>query len=214
MMTGLQALAEKLQERLHMPLPGKQAHEPLRAVSAAGPFPDFKHKSPPKPGSVLILLFEDQGEILFPLTRRNEYAGAHSGQVSFPGGKAEPGETPQETALREAEEEIGVAASSIQVVGTLSEFFVIPSNFMVTPVIGIMAAPPSFTPDPKEVSKILLPSLNQILPETAITTKEILAAGRYPMIAPHFDIEGHVVWGATAMMLNEFRMVVREVQGL
>ena len=202
---------EKLRARLKGPLPGSAAHEPLRAVSTGGVRPSFDHKVPPKPGSVLVLLYPDGDQIKFPLTQRAEYTGAHSGQVSFPGGKAEPGENVVQTALREAEEEIGIPASNVTVIGCLSEFFVIPSNFMVTPVVGFLQAKPLFIPDPIEVVKVLEGSVEGLIREDAIHVKEILAARVYQLRAPHFLIDHEIVWGATAMMLNEFRTVLREI---
>ncbi|MBX2963310.1 MAG: CoA pyrophosphatase [Cyclobacteriaceae bacterium] len=166
---------------------------------------------PPKPGSVLILLYPESNEIYFPLIKRPDYLGTHSGQVSLPGGKAEAGETVFDTALREAQEEIGIHPSRVKVLGTLSEFFVIPSNFLVTPVIGVAEGKPQWVPDQHEVARVLQGRLENILNENAIRTQEIMAAGRYRMLAPHFEVEGEIVWGATAMMLNEFRWVVNEL---
>ncbi len=202
---------DSLAARLRQPLPGADAHEPLRAVSIGSIKPKFEHKSPPKPGSVLILLYPDGNHINFPLTLRADYLGTHSGQISFPGGKAEVGESAIDTALREAEEEIGINRNDIKVVGTLSQFFVIPSNFLVTPVVAYTESKPSFTADPFEVAKIIEGSLEELIKEDAIKSKEILAAKTYQLMAPHFEIEGEIVWGATAMMLNEFRMVVRSL---
>lgn len=200
-----------LANQLNNPLPGPLAHEPLRATPIGPIKPKFEHQVHPKPGSVLILLYEEEGKILFPLTKRPDYLGTHGGQISLPGGKAEPGESTIDTALREAEEEIGVSAKQVEILGTLSEFFVIPSNFMVTPVVGFLKGSPVFNPDPKEVVKILHGSLDELVLDDAVRTKEILAAKMFPMLAPHFEIEEEVVWGATAMILNEFRMVVREL---
>ncbi len=198
-----------LANQLKTPLPGPLAHEPLRATPIGPIKPKFEHQVQPKPGSVLILLYEEEGKILFPLTKRPDYLGTHGGQISLPGGKAEPGESIIDTALREAEEEIGVSVKQIEILGTLSEFFVIPSNFMVTPVVGFLKGSPMFNPDPKEVVKVLHGSLDELVRDDAVHTKEILAAKMFPMMAPHFEIEEEVVWGATAMILNEFRMVVR-----
>jgi 8-oxo-dGTP pyrophosphatase MutT (NUDIX family) len=203
-------LIDKLTERLTQALPSALAHDPLRAIPVGKVIPKFEHKLPPRMGSVLILLYEDNGRILFPLTRRAEYNGAHSGQISLPGGKAEPGEDAIETALREAEEEIGVPRGNVRVIGRLSEFFVIPSNFLVTPVVATVDVP-KFTPDPHEVVRILHCDINDLVREDAIRVSEITAAGAYRMQAPHFEIEGEIVWGATAMMLNEFRIVLQEV---
>ncbi len=201
-----------LATRLKQPLPGADAHEPLRAVPMGAIKPKFEHKTPPKPGSVLILLYPNGEQINFPLTLRADYAGTHSGQISFPGGKAEAGESAIDTALREAEEEIGINRKDIKVIGTLSQFFVIPSNFLVTPVVAFAEARPSFKSDSFEVAKIIEGSLKELIREDAIKSKEILAAKTYQLMAPHFEIEGEIVWGATAMMLNEFRMVVKSLE--
>ncbi len=208
----LEELKPKLSARLKQSLPGRIAHEPMRAQPVGSVIPNFEHKLPPKPGSVLILLYEENGIIKFPLTKRQEYAGAHSGQISFPGGKAEPGEDAIQTALREAHEEIGVDLNHVQVLGVLSDFFVIPSNFLVAPVVAI-SHQKVFTPDPYEVAKILSGNILDLVKDDAIKEKEILAAGKFTMMAPHFEIEGEVVWGATAMMLNEFRMILQEAIG-
>lgn len=202
---------EQLREKLRGPLPGASAHEPMRAQAVGDKRPVFEHKSPPKPGSVLILLYPDRGEIKFPLTKRPEYLGTHSGQVSLPGGKAEHDETAIETALREGEEEIGIRSGDVEVIGVLSNFFVIPSNFLVTPVVGIQRTRPLFTPDPIEVVRVLEGTISELLREDAVAVKEITAAKVYRLNAPHFLIEDELVWGATAMMLNELRMVVREI---
>jgi 8-oxo-dGTP pyrophosphatase MutT (NUDIX family) len=202
---------ERLEQRLAQPLPGATAHEVMRATPVGKVLPKFEHKLPPRPGSVLILLYPDQDKIVFPLIQRPEYAGAHSGQVSLPGGKAEPGENTITTALREGEEEIGISAHEVKVIGALSDFFVIPSNFLVTPVIGYVSSAPVLTPDAIEVDRILFGNVPDLIHDEAIKSKEILAAGRFAMQAPYFDVEGQVVWGATAMMLNEFRTVLREV---
>lgn len=204
-------LISRLSQRLREPLPGASAHEPLRATPTGAFKPVFNHNTPPKPGSVLILLYPYEGRILFPLTKRPEYAGAHSGQVSLPGGKAEIGETAEQTALREGEEEIGVRPSGVEVLGRLSDFFVIPSNFVVSPVVAWQPERTPFTPDPVEVVRILEGTIEDLIREDAVQTREILAARTYPMIAPHFLIEEEIVWGATAMILNEFRLIIREV---
>lgn len=209
-MISVDLLVSFLGQRLHEPLPGPSSHEPLRATPIGNTLPNFDHKMPPKPGSVLILLYEEEGVVKFPLIKRPEYLGAHSGQISFPGGKAEPGETTIETALREGEEEIGIRASDIKVLGTLSTFFVIPSNFIVTPVVGFLSGTPNFHADTHEVARILQAELDDLLRPDAIKHREILAAGRFAMMAPHFEIDHEVVWGATAMMLNEFRSILLE----
>ena len=205
-------LIDRLKERLLDPLPGDSAHTAMRAIPIGDLTPRFDHSLPPKPGGVLILLYEDDaGLIRFPLIKRQEYSGAHSGQVSLPGGKAEQGEDPIVTALRECEEEIGVDRNSLVVLGRLTNFFVIPSNFIITPVVAIAASIPIFKPDPYEVARILSFPLQDLLNDDAIKQKEIVAAGKFRLMAPHFEIDGEIVWGATAMMLNEFRTILRDI---
>jgi 8-oxo-dGTP pyrophosphatase MutT (NUDIX family) len=210
-LTELDLLAEKLRARLALPLPGDQAHAPLRATPVGSVIPRFDHKVAPKPGSVLILLYPDNDQILFPLIKRPDYLGAHSGQISLPGGKAEPGEDYIQVALREGEEEVGIRKESVKVIGRLSDFFVIPSNFLVVPVIGYVNHKPLFVPDPVEVVKIISGDINELMSEESVKEKEILAAGKFRMNAPHFEIEEEIVWGATAMMLNEFRIVLKSI---
>ena len=203
-------LCRRLKERLMHPLPGQHAHDMFRAKPVGDVIPRFDHKHPPRPGGVIILMYEDAGIVKFPLIKRPDYPGAHGGQVSFPGGKAEPGEDAVQTALRECEEEIGVNRSDVVVLGKLSDFLVIPSNYLVTPIIAYVDPKPLFNPDPFEVSRILEARLQDVTADHAIKQKEILAAGKYRMMAPHFEIENEIVWGATAMMLNEFRLVLSD----
>lgn len=205
------AFVSHLEKRLRLPLPGAAAHEPMRATPVGNVRPKFDHVSPPKPGSVLILLYPDQGAVKFPLTLRPDYGGTHSGQVSLPGGKAEAGETYVQTALRECEEEIGVRKEGIRVIGRLTDFFVIPSNFIVVPVVGVIERRPAFTADATEVVRILEGDVAALAGADAVKEKEITVANRFQMLAPHFEIDGQVVWGATAMMLNEFRVVVQSI---
>jgi len=205
-------LINKLEVRLAQTLPAALAHEAMRAIDSTGRPPQFNHSVPPKPGSVLLLLYPGvDGAIHFPLIKRPDYTGTHSGQVSFPGGKAEAGETKIQTALREAEEEVGVHPSDVTVLGVMSDFFVVPSNFMVTPVVGYAKKRPQFVPDKIEVVRILEGDVRSLLPAESIHVSEIVVAKTYKLNAPHFVIDNEMVWGATAMMLNEFRVIVREV---
>lgn len=205
-------LIQKLEVRLGQDLPAALAHEVMRAVDATGKPPQFKHTAPPKPGSVLILIYPGiDGAIHFPLEKRAEYPGAHSGQISFPGGKAEVGESAIQTALREAEEELGIHPSEVMVLGVLSNFFVVPSNFLVTPVVGYASKRPQFVADKVEVVRILEGDIRSLLPSEAIRVSEIVVAKTYKLQAPHFIVENEMVWGATAMMLNEFRVLLNEI---
>ncbi len=207
----LAEISPLLESRLSKPLPASAAHDRMRATSRGKLRPKIDNTNPPRPGAVLILLYEDDGLIRFPLIQRAEYVGAHSGQISLPGGKSEQGEVPIETALRETEEEIGIDRHSPNVLGALSNFLVIPSNFMITPVVATLAGTPIFRPDPHEVAGLLLGTLEELVHEEAIKEKEIVVSGQFRMMAPHFEIENNIVWGATAMVLNELRAILREI---
>jgi 8-oxo-dGTP pyrophosphatase MutT (NUDIX family) len=206
----LSSVTAFLQQRLSRALPGASAHELMRAQPVGNLRPIFKNEVSPRPGGVLILLYEKNGEIYFPLIKRPEYGGHHSGQVSFPGGKAEKDEDRIMAALREGEEEIGIHRESVTVIGQLSDFHVIPSNFLVTPVIGILNAAPVFTPDPVEVAKILSVSLDDLTKADGLLQGEIVVNG-YKLLAPHFMMDGEMVWGATAMILSEFKYILNEI---
>jgi 8-oxo-dGTP pyrophosphatase MutT (NUDIX family) len=204
----LPALTAWLKERLNQPLPGSRAHEEMKAVPVGEKF-TINHSGNPKSGGVLILLYPNKGEVYLPLILRSSYNGAHSGQISFPGGKSELNESPESTALREAREEIGVNPEAVKLIGKLSPHYVIPSNILVQPVIGVSESKPDFLPDAREVVTVIEFKISSILSPDSIRNG-IIKAGNYTLNAPFFNSEAGNVWGATAMMLNEFRFLLNE----
>lgn len=167
-------------------------------------------KSDPIKSAVLILFFEDEdAHLKFPLIQRPTYKGAHSGQIAFPGGKAEYADPDLTyTALREAHEEIGVDPGAVEVVGNLSDLLITVSNFIVTPVIGFIREQPDYVLDKQEVESVLEADLYDLLNPEKRKEGEVLARGKYRIRTPYFEIENRIVWGATAMMLNELSIVV------
>ena len=129
----------------------------------------------------------------------------HSGQISFPGGSWEDSDGSLEAvALREAHEEIGIPPAQIQVLGRLTELYIPVSNFMVHPFVGIIHGTPTFSPQPGEVAHILTPPVHQFFsPEYQKTTDLSLAENLTIRNVPYFEVDGRVVWGATAMILSE-----------
>lgn len=201
----------RLEQRLQEPLPGEVAREKMMATPLNGQKFKLNHEQPPRPGGVMLLLYPHEGKIYLPLTRRPDYNGVHSGQVSFPGGKAEQEDHSLiETALRETEEEIGVQRSEVRIIGQLSEFFVAASNFQVLPVVGYLEEKPRFEPDATEVAAVLEARLDQLLDPTYQKVRDMDVRG-YQLRTPYFDVQGNVVWGATAMMLSEFISVLRDI---
>ncbi|MFK7953931.1 MAG: CoA pyrophosphatase [Ekhidna sp.] len=200
-----------LEKKLKGVLPGEKAHSLMQPRLPDGTSLRLKNSKPPKEGGVLILLYNEGGEAFFPLIQRPEYEGVHSGQMALPGGKAEEEDDDLiMTALRETREEIGVSEEKIKVIGSLSRFFVAASNYMVEPVIGVIDHKPDFVPDPREVSDIITPSINELINPALRKEKELVVKNGYKLQSPYFDLSDRVVWGATAMMLSELVTILNE----
>lgn len=159
--------------------------------------------------AVLILFYPYRDQILVPLILRPKYDGVHAGQMAFPGGRYEKtDENLIRTALREAQEEIGIKAADVQILGKLTELFIPPSNFYVLPVIGKLPYKPDFYPDPREVEAVLEVTLDEMMDES-IVGSSVLDVRGVTIDAPFYDIQGHKVWGATAMMISELLTIIR-----
>jgi len=170
---------------------------------------------PGRPAAVLVLLYpDDSGEARVVLIERPTHDGHHhSGEVSFPGGKAEPeDDDPVATALREAAEEVGldVARSGVRVLGMLDRFWIPVSDFAVTPVLAVTDRRPELVPSPAEVVRIVEPSLDLFLPDAPIEMVERTVRG-WPLRYGHYEVEGLSVWGATARVLSQLGAVVAGV---
>ena len=195
-------------------LPGETAHRLLAPkarvqTSQAKTQPNFN----PRMSAVLVLLYPHEGELRNVLIRRPEYQGTHSGQIAFPGGKQEPEDVDLvETALREAEEEVGVTRNSIEVISALSEVYIPPSNFLVHPHLAFTTERPDFVADQLEVAEIVEYPVSRLLDPDVLKPKKIQFSNGFVLDTMYFDIHGHVVWGATAMMLSELRVLLEKVQ--
>jgi 8-oxo-dGTP pyrophosphatase MutT (NUDIX family) len=156
--------------------------------------------------SVLVLLYPDEtGETRVVLTERVDRGGHHSGEVSFPGGSAEPGDADvAATALREAAEEVGldVDAAGVSVIGQLEPFWIPVSNFRVTPILATAVRRPTFEANPAEVARILEAPVRAFLPDGEIEIVERDVRG-WPLRFGAYPIEGLRVWGATARILGQ-----------
>jgi 8-oxo-dGTP pyrophosphatase MutT (NUDIX family) len=162
--------------------------------------------------AVLILLYPDKGSIYTVFMQRPDYDGVHSGQISFPGGKKEPSdENIIQTAVREAHEETGVDPATISIIGTLTPLFIPISNMIVTPVVGWTNSKPVFNHQPEEVIFLFDADIKKLLDPIIIKTKPFEIRGEMIEVK-YFDYEGNVIWGATAMILNEFLTIYRKIQ--
>jgi len=197
---------KKLELALKEPLPGRYGQITMAPLPVdekrfvENIRPDYRK------GAVLMLFYPDRDKQTFvPFIKRPTYPGVHSGQIAFPGGKMEDSDKDlSETALREAEEEIGVDASKIELIGNLSDLYIPPSNFMVSPYIGITFEKPDFRPDPEEVVRIINCPMHLILDKSIRKSGMVKGSGGLRLNAPYFDIGSEMVWGATAMILGEF----------
>ncbi len=200
------------EQRLALPLPGRSAHLKMSSLARIREMMRLTIPVDAVQSSVLILLYPADGHIRLVLTLRPEYAGVHSGQISLPGGKYEDTDDSLiYTALREAQEEIGINPNQVQVMGQLTEIYIPPSNFMVTPVVGYQAVRPDFRAHPKEVARIIELNLDDLLDGRNIRMKRIKLRSGIPLKVPSYYIGGNVIWGATAMILNEFRELAEEI---
>ena len=156
--------------------------------------------------AVLFLFFPlENGHTATVFIQRPSYNGAHGGQISFPGGRLEPTDPGLDyTALRETQEEIGVHPGAVELVGKLSDLFIPPSNYIVSPYVGITKERPRFLPDPKEVDGILEMELSDFFHPDHCQTRELTLIGGYRLQTPCYVINDQVIWGATAMMISEF----------
>jgi 8-oxo-dGTP pyrophosphatase MutT (NUDIX family) len=203
-----------LEEELTKPLPGQAAQLKMSSMVRIRELMNFIQPEDAVQSSVLVLLYPSDDQVTLVLMLRPDYNGVHSGQISLPGGKYEDGdESLIYTALREAKEEIGIDPHKVQIIGQLTELYIPPSNFVVTPVIGYLTSRPVFTPDPKEVAKIIEISLNELLDDVNIQQKKMNLRNGITMKVPSFYIDGNIIWGATAMMLSEFREITRKIKG-
>jgi len=159
--------------------------------------------------AVLILLYPVIGSVHTVFMQRHNYDGVHGGQISFPGGKKEDSDKDLiQTALREAEEETGVDQKKISVLGTLTPLFIQVSNMIVTPVVGWTNKKPEFNHQPDEVVFLINAELKKFMNPSIIKTKPFEIRGE-TINVKYFDYEGHVIWGATAMILNELLTILR-----
>lgn len=161
--------------------------------------------------AVLILLYKKNDTLHIPVILRNEYNGAHSGQISLPGGKVEKfDDSHEDTALRETYEEIGVERKKIKVIGCLSDLYIPPSHFLVKPFVGYIRETPKFKPDPKEVQRVIEIPLESFFKEDVVKEKAFVSSSSgVTKKAPYFDVENIEIWGATAMILSELIEIIR-----
>ena len=200
-----------LRSRLRRPLPGLDMQLRMTSNARIRELMDFGSPENAVPSSVLLLLYPADGDIFTVFMQRPEYDGVHSGQISLPGGKSEVGDSdPAATALREAREEIGIDPARVELIGKLTDLYIPPSNFMVSPFVGFTDGRPEFVTDPVEVSRIVEVRVKELMDPSNIKQVTIRVRKDFELTAPAYTPGGEVIWGATAMMVSEFCAVARD----
>ena len=204
-------LPERLAGRLRRALPGAAAQSLYQPQASYG-----RHFGPApataRPAAVLVLLYTDAGAWHLPLTLRPAFLADHAGQISLPGGAVEPGESSELAAVRELNEELGVDTGSIELLGEMSPIYLFRSNYLITPWLAVTRSRPDWQPNPAEVAELVTLPLAVLLDPNA-TAVEVWQDQGIAFKVPALRYQGHVIWGATAMILAELAAIVREPPG-
>ncbi|MBT7422607.1 MAG: CoA pyrophosphatase [Candidatus Marinimicrobia bacterium] len=209
MFSSINRLVKLLEERLKEPLPGTSAHLITKVQSKIEfNFPESSKDA--KKASVLILLFPYSNNIHFFLTQRTLSVEHHKGQISLPGGTCEKNEKTINTALRETEEEIGVDKNEVEIIGELTPFFTPTSGFIVHPFIGWCNRRPKTNKQTDEVHALFSASLSQLLNDQILELENWNLRG-YEAKVPFYNFDGHKVWGVTAAILSEFKLILNDL---
>ena len=196
---------------IEIPLPGLDAHSLLAPSYRISDLKKMNYNIVnSKIAAVLILFFPSpNGQLNLVLIERGKYPGVHSGQISFPGGKYENQDNELwETALREANEEIGIQKADIIYVMSLSNIFIPPSNFLVTPFLSYSISNLTFIPHKSEVSKIIELPVNDLL-KIKVSKKRLKTMFKESVQVPCFNYNQNIIWGATSMILSELKMLIQ-----
>ena len=201
---SVQHLRASLANRLKHNLPGPSIWKKWNAEYAQAP-------RSAKPAGVLICLYPKEDRIYLPVMQRPKDTGPHSGQISLPGGAFEHDQDKNltDTALREANEEMGIEKQKVSLIGKLTSLYIPVSEYLVQPVVGIVSEPPLFRPDPFEVEQIIELPIEDLLRDEVKTTYTFQYNGK-TLQSLAFQFGQYNIWGATAMILSEFSQVLQE----
>jgi len=199
----------------NLPLPGEASHLKMAPQFRLEELQRARLKTKKsKRAGVMALFYPDSANIthLLLILRKSHPKDVHSNQIGFPGGKFEKEDGDMmTTALRETHEEVGVLSSNIEVVRSLSEIYIPPSNFEVFPFIGLYRKPEVFVPQASEVEALIEVRLSDFMNDGNLFSQNLTTSYAENVAVPAFKLNGYTVWGATGMMLSEIRDLLREV---
>ena len=199
----LKDLERTLRVKLVETLPGVEAQMRFAPMAPRSGWRPGHYPEDSRVAAALLLIYPGNRGPAIPLTVRASGLARHAGQISLPGGAADSGETLAETALREAHEEIGLDPSNVTVLGELTPVWVLVSGFTLHPVVAVIHERPEFLAAAGEVAEIVEVSLDDLRDASRIRRGTRVREG-IAVEYPYFDLMGHQVWGATAMILGEF----------
>ncbi|MBN1926915.1 MAG: CoA pyrophosphatase [Prolixibacteraceae bacterium] len=204
---------EDIRMALRQKLPGALAYKTLLPKGRPTEITQHK-KNNIRKSAVLVAIFKKENMLYFCLTRRSRKMKHHPGQISFPGGACEKTDASViETALREMEEETGISPRNIDIIGKLSELYIPVSNFLIHPVVGFINNVKGFKIDNNEVEELITIPVIEFLNEKNIAS-ETIPTFIGNLETPCYKINGHVIWGATAMIIAEFSWMLKQHQAL
>lgn len=206
------AFVDVLRRRLTAPLPGLEAQ--LRMAPTPRPVWDPQATSPLRAAAGLVLLYPREDRWWVPLTLRASTLPHHTGQVSLPGGRLDPGESIEEAALREAFEEVGLSAAEVDVLGRLTPLPIPVSGHLLHPVVGVAGKRPTFSLAADEVERLIEAPLQHLRhPDTVKWEQRVRQQPPGGLMdVPYFDVDGARVWGATAMVLAELLALLEDAE--
>ena len=198
-----------IKSKLRLPLPGYESHRKVMGQRKPMTSLDLESVKPRK-SAVLVHLYLHLGQLHLSYIERPEYNGVHSKQISFPGGKVEPeDESLMHTAIREANEEVNIKFEDLEIIGSLTEIYIPPSNFLVQPYVSFQNQRPNFIPDLREVGQIIEIPVSNLMNQKLDIYQVLRDDG--VLNVKGYQLEGKVLWGATAMITKEFIDICRQL---
>ncbi len=210
---NINLFADLLSKRLKNGLPGSEAQDIMAPSNRRELVKLSTDADKARPSSILIILYPDSmGDISTVFIKRVEYPGVHSGQIAFPGGKFETEDTSLlQTALRETKEEIGLEIPENLVAGKLTNLYVPPSNYIISPYVAVLDKIPLLNPDFIEVAEAFSVPLSHFLSPESRVVRSYKTNSGIEIPIPGFTFGNYFIWGATAMIFSEFLEVIKSI---